>query len=63
MKSAEWGRFAQGYACMLLPKSQKSIALSNLAARRDAFASVLSGGEQQCWRSGRGLLSAPKLMS
>jgi branched-chain amino acid transport system ATP-binding protein len=34
----------------------------NLAARRDAFASVLSGGEQQMLAIGRGLLSAPKLM-
>src|SRR5947207_795595 len=30
----------------------------NLAARRDAFASVLSGGEQQMLAIGRGLLSA-----
>jgi branched-chain amino acid transport system ATP-binding protein len=35
---------------------------SNLAARRDALASVLSGGEQQMLAIGRGLLSAPKLM-
>jgi branched-chain amino acid transport system ATP-binding protein len=34
----------------------------NLAARRDALASVLSGGEQQMLAIGRGLLSAPKLM-
>jgi branched-chain amino acid transport system ATP-binding protein len=34
----------------------------NLAARRDAFASVLSGGEQQMLAIGRGLLAAPKLM-
>jgi len=34
----------------------------NLAARRDALASVLSGGEQQMLAIGRGLLAAPKLM-
>jgi branched-chain amino acid transport system ATP-binding protein len=34
----------------------------NLAARRDALASVLSGGEQQMLAIGRGLLSAPKLL-
>jgi branched-chain amino acid transport system ATP-binding protein len=34
----------------------------SLAARRDALASVLSGGEQQMLAIGRGLLSAPKLM-
>jgi branched-chain amino acid transport system ATP-binding protein len=34
----------------------------NLAARRDAQASVLSGGEQQMLAIGRGLLAAPKLM-
>jgi len=34
----------------------------NLAARRDAFASVLSGGDQQMLAIGRGLLAAPKLM-
>jgi branched-chain amino acid transport system ATP-binding protein len=34
----------------------------NLATRRDALASVLSGGEQQMLAIGRGLLSAPKLM-
>ena len=34
----------------------------NLAARRDAYASVLSGGEQQMLAIGRGLLADPKLM-
>jgi branched-chain amino acid transport system ATP-binding protein len=34
----------------------------NLAARRDAQASVLSGGEQQMLAIGRGLLADPKLM-
>jgi branched-chain amino acid transport system ATP-binding protein len=34
----------------------------NLAARRDALASVLSGGEQQMLAIGRGLLSAPKVL-
>ena len=34
----------------------------NLAARRDAFASVLSGGEQQMLAIGRGLASAPELL-
>lgn len=34
----------------------------NLAARRDAPASVLSGGEQQMLAVGRALLSKPKLM-
>jgi branched-chain amino acid transport system ATP-binding protein len=34
----------------------------NLARRRDMFASVLSGGEQQMLAIGRALLSRPKLM-
>jgi branched-chain amino acid transport system ATP-binding protein len=34
----------------------------NLAARRPALASVLSGGEQQMLAIGRALLAAPKLM-
>ena len=34
----------------------------NLATRRDAPASVLSGGEQQMLAIGRGLLSAPRLL-
>ena len=34
----------------------------NLAARRDAYASVLSGGEQQMLAIGRGLLAGPQLM-
>ena len=34
----------------------------NLAARRHAQASVLSGGEQQMLAIGRGLLANPKLM-
>ena len=34
----------------------------NLAARRGAYASVLSGGEQQMLAIGRGLLADPKLM-
>jgi branched-chain amino acid transport system ATP-binding protein len=34
----------------------------NLAVRRGAFASVLSGGEQQMLAIGRGLLAAPKLL-
>jgi branched-chain amino acid transport system ATP-binding protein len=34
----------------------------NLAARRHALASVLSGGEQQMLAIGRALLAAPKLM-
>lgn len=34
----------------------------NLAARRDALASVLSGGEQQMLAVGRALLSKPRLM-
>jgi branched-chain amino acid transport system ATP-binding protein len=34
----------------------------NLAARRDALGSVLSGGEQQMLAIGRGLLAAPNLM-
>jgi branched-chain amino acid transport system ATP-binding protein len=34
----------------------------NLAARRDQFAAVLSGGEQQMLAIGRGLLAAPRLM-
>jgi branched-chain amino acid transport system ATP-binding protein len=35
---------------------------SNLAARRNSAAAVLSGGEQQMLAIGRGLLAAPKLM-
>jgi branched-chain amino acid transport system ATP-binding protein len=35
---------------------------SNLKARRDRSASVLSGGEQQMLAIGRALLAAPKLM-
>ena len=34
----------------------------NLAARRDAQASVLSGGEQQMLAIGRGLLANPQIM-
>jgi branched-chain amino acid transport system ATP-binding protein len=35
---------------------------SNLRARRDSMAAVLSGGEQQMLAIGRALLSAPRLM-